>query len=193
MMKAPPDGLARRWPWVVAAAGAGVILVALGVDIGLRIAERRSRSSDGVAQKEDSGSGLSPEERKVWRTHPPDPIRDAVEAKQKDWAPPPPAPLTYEPEAPMPPPVDALLRRADEARAAHDLPRALELFAEAEAAVSDERQRESLRIRRLWVLYEAGRFDEVRRLATELGAHASRPDIQKMAAEVLVKLDKKAR
>jgi hypothetical protein len=202
-----------KWPYAVVA----LLFTLVGIDIGLRIAGQRAPAPDGAEGRDatrggaaapvrprivvvPAGGGATGEREDAPRApEPPDPYREAAAKKVAEWAArAPDAGPFYESRAAEPPmpPLDekaaALARSADEALRKGDRDAALRLLGEAEAAADDPRQKDDMRVRRLWILFEANDWSGVRRLAEDLGERAVRAENRRLAAELLAKLDKKA-
>lgn len=152
-----------RWPWAVLA---GVVIFAVGIDVGVRLGSRGAAPPAPAVV--DNGAG-------------------------RRAATPPPASTTREPALPKverPPPLEG--STADEARAAEealekgDKAAAAKHLAAAEAAAENVMQKEGFRWRRIRVLRELGKLDEVRKIAEAIKAQPARGEASVAAADALL-------
>lgn len=202
------SSLRAKWPYAVTAA----LFLLVGIDVGMRLSARGDRApaaSPAALEKSAAGSSAAPAKNTVvHRGTPgsdsrpeqapaPDPAKEAAKSLVERWAAAPDGGPMYATRAEEPPMPRAegklaeLQEAAERAGAKGDKKGAASLYKDAEDAAAEPRQKEEMRLRRLWILFDLGEMKEVRRLAEEIGAHPVRAESRKIASEVLAKLDSK--
>jgi hypothetical protein len=196
--------------WVLGGLLAFAIVLGLGVDIGLRLADRTDSGVGSPPPATSQARRALPKADRVYVPHqdpfaaadaeaelgaPPlvDPEVEQAERLQDQWE----KPVAFESrvdEGPMPAmseEVASLISSADEAVSAGEMDEAIESLQKAEASTRDSRRKEEIKSRRLWLVMDQGDVQAAREIAHDLGENAVRLETRQMAAEVLVKLDSK--